>query len=113
MNEPWSKQENELLVQLWTTADIDTILAAFPQRSYRAIAGRANRLNIRRPYEQIVKVRSQQGQRSMAKRKQRYEQQVDEAFQPVQIVVKADAAAPINLARVLRNPLEAAWRGAL
>lgn len=113
----WSEEEKALLRQLWTTAEIEAVLKSFPGRSEYAVRRTADRLGLRRPWEEIVKARSEAGKKSMsrlnAKREaRRQEQESLELLQRV-FIVPAGQAKAVNMARVLVHPLEAAWRGGL
>lgn len=113
----WSDEEKAQLRQLWTTTDIEVVLRSFPGRTEYSVRRTADRLGLRRPWEEIVKVRAAAGRKTMqplnAKREaRRQEQESLELLQRVFIVPASEAKA-INLARVLSNPLEAAWRGGL
>ena len=44
----WSDDEDRLLKILWPSSSLDTVLAAFPNRSWNAIGGRAFRLHLKR-----------------------------------------------------------------
>ena len=47
----WTEEEDRLLKMLWPSSSRDVVLAAFPHRSWNAIAGRAFRLCLRRERE--------------------------------------------------------------
>lgn len=113
----WSEQEQALLRQLWQSAEIQTVLSSFPGRSEDSIRRQADRLRLRRPWEEIVKVRAAGGRKSVqvmnAKREAKRQQEESLELMQRVFIVPASEAKAINLARVLSNPLEAAWRGGL
>ncbi len=109
----WTDAEQALLRKLWTTAPLGVVLEAFPGRSESSIRRAADRLGVRRPTEEIVKARAAAGRKTMQLRIARSDAKAElELIQRVSIVPASQAKA-VNLSLVLRNPLEAAWRGSL
>ncbi len=87
----WSAEEEELLRQRWTTAPLHKVYASF-KRTRASLQEKARNLGLYRPAEEIQKERVKSALKGAG---------------VVRGVTKQDRI----LARVLKHPIEAAWRG--
>lgn len=108
----WSPEDMDLLRRLWTTAPIEEVRKAFPTRSSHALEQRSRKLGVRRPAHEIKRTRDEACRLASAASKAKAAKRAADPL-PVKQAIRQASRSQFALERVLSNPLEAAWRGAL
>lgn len=119
----WTREETERLALLWTTAPLEAVHAALPNRTVKSIEQKAVKLGLRRPRAEVRKALLKSSRcgavAHKAKAAKRAEQKVEKTikiertYREIEQAITPRKNSALALAAVLSIPLEAAWRGSL
>lgn len=117
----WTKEETERLVTLWTTAPLEAVHAAFPNRTVKSIEQKAVKMALRRPPAEVRRALLKSSKCGCAARQAKAVRvseakavktaQVDRTYREIEQAITPRKNSALALAAVLSIPLEAAWRG--
>lgn len=88
----WSAEEEQTLAHVWTTAPLDRVFASLPGRTKAAIQEKARNMKLRRPEHEIRAARLANALKGSA-------------------ALQAQRKFPRLIAKAMKHPIEAAWRG--